>query len=65
MERFIRTLLNGWAYAHAYPNANEHKSCLPEWLHEYNRRRPHSSLNNQAPVSRLGLSVNNVMSLRS
>ena len=62
-ERFIRALLNEWAYAHAYPNANGRRAHLPEWLHDYNRHRPHSSLGNQAPIPRLGLKVNNVVRL--
>ena len=55
VERLIRTLLNERAYAHAYPSSDARKAHLPEWLHYYNWHRPHSSLGNQAPVSRLGL----------
>ena len=65
VERFIRTLLNEWAYAHAYRSSDERNAHLPEWLHYYNWHRPHSSLGNQAPISRLGLSVNNVVRLHS
>uniref|UniRef100_UPI00257FA0F0 integrase core domain-containing protein n=1 Tax=Oceanithermus sp. TaxID=2268145 RepID=UPI00257FA0F0 len=65
VERFIRTLLNEWAYAHAYRSSDERNAHLPEWLHYYNWHRPHSSLGNQAPVSRLGVSVNNVVRLHS
>jgi len=64
-ERFIRTLLNEWAYAHAYPSSEIRDSYLPQWLHYYNWHRPHSSLGNQTPVSCLGLSVNNVVRLRT
>ena len=63
VERFIRTLLNEWAYAHAYRSSDERDAHLPKWLHYYNWHRPHSSLGNQAPVSRLGLQVNNVVRL--
>ncbi|WP_457637137.1 integrase core domain-containing protein, partial [Oceanithermus sp.] len=63
--RFIRTLLSEWAYAYAYQSSDERKAHLPEWLHYYNWHRPHTSLGNQAPVSRLGLSVNKVVGLRS
>jgi transposase InsO family protein len=65
VERFIRTLLNEWAYAHAYPSSDEREACLPQWLHYYNWHRPHSSLGNQAPISRLGLGVNKVVRLHS
>ncbi len=65
VERFIRTLLNEWAYAHAYRSSDERNAHLPEWLHYYNGHRPHSSLGNQAPVSRLGVSVNNVVRLHN
>ncbi|WP_456476515.1 IS481 family transposase [Oceanithermus sp.] len=63
VERFIRTLLNEWAYAHAYRSSDERNAHLPEWLHYYNWHRPHSSLKNKAPVSRLGVRVNNVVRL--
>jgi len=65
VERFIRTLLNEWAYAHAYPSSDERAAYLPQWLHYYNWHRPHSSLGNQAPVSRLGVRVNKVVRLHS
>ena len=65
VERFIRTLLNEWAYAHAYPSSEARNAHLPEWLHFYNWHRPHTSLKNRAPISRLGLRVNNVVRLHS
>ena len=63
VERFIRTLLNEWAYAHAYPSSDARNAHLPEWLHFYNWHRPHTSLGNRAPISRSGLRVNNVVRL--
>jgi len=63
VERFIRTLLNEWAYAHAYRSSDERNAHLPRWLHCYSWHRPHSSLGYQAPISRLGLSVNKVVRL--
>ena len=63
VERFIRTLLNEWSYAHVYQNSEEREAYLPQWLHYYNWHRPHSSLGNQAPISRLGVSVNNALRL--
>ncbi len=63
VERFIRTLLNEWAYAHVYQSSEELEAYLPKWLHYYNWHRPHTSLGNQAPISRLGVSVNKVVRL--
>ncbi|HGY08454.1 MAG TPA: IS481 family transposase, partial [Oceanithermus profundus] len=50
---------------HAYRSSDERNAHLPEWLHYYNWHRPHSSLGYQAPISRLGLSVNNVVRLHT
>jgi transposase InsO family protein len=52
-ERFIRTMLNGWAYAAVYGTSSERTAALPGWLELYNRRRPHGSLNRQTPTQRL------------
>jgi transposase InsO family protein len=52
-ERFIRTLLAGWAYGAIYRNSAERKAALSGWLDFYNRRRPHGSLGHQAPLDRL------------
>ena len=65
VERFIRTLLNEWAYAHVYQSSEEREAYLPRWLHYYNWHRPHTSLGHQAPISRLGVSVNNVVRLHT
>jgi transposase InsO family protein len=61
-ERFIRTMLAGWAYGAIYRNSNERRDALPGWLDFYNRRRPHRSLGRQAPLERLQtLNRNNVL----
>ena len=52
-ERFIRTLLGGWAYAAIYRNSDERRAALAGWLDFYNRRRPHGSLGHQPPLARL------------
>ena len=52
-ERFIRTLLAGWAYAAIYRSSAERAAALSGWLDFYNRRRPHGSLGHQAPLDRL------------
>ncbi|MDR5865364.1 IS481 family transposase [Halomonas koreensis] len=62
-ERFIQTALREWAYARSYESSEERGKHLPAWLHQYNWHRPHASLNYQPPVSRLGLSVNNLVGL--
>ena len=61
-ERFIRTLLGGWAYGAIYRSSTERTAALAGWLDFYNRRRPHGSLSHQPPLSRLRqLSGNNVL----
>jgi len=51
-ERFIRTLLNGWAYGAIYRSSHERTTSLDGWLWHYNHRRRHSALGHQPPVSR-------------
>jgi transposase InsO family protein len=64
-ERFIQTALREWAYAQAYPTSQHRRDALPAWLHRYNWHRPHSSLKSQTPISRLGLSEDNLLRLHS
>jgi transposase InsO family protein len=52
-ERFIRTLLNDWAYGRLYADSDERARALPLWLNHYNYRRPHGSLGHKPPSSRL------------
>ena len=54
-ERFIRTLLNGWAYAAIYRTSNERTTALDGWLWHYNHQRRHSALGHQPPASRTNL----------
>jgi transposase InsO family protein len=51
-ERFIRTLLQGWAYGAIYASSPERTSALDGWLWHYNHRRRHSALGRQPPASR-------------
>jgi transposase InsO family protein len=51
-ERFIRTLLAGWAYGAIYRTSNERTLALDGWLWHYNHRRRHSALGHQPPVNR-------------
>jgi transposase InsO family protein len=54
-ERFIRTLLAGWAYAAIYRSSHERTAALDGWLWHYNHRRRHAALGHQPPVSRTNL----------
>src|SRR6185312_12199623 len=51
-ERFIRTLLNGWAYGAIYRSSTERTKALDGWLWHYNHRRQHAALGHQAPITR-------------
>ena len=60
-ERFIRTLLTGWAYGAIYATSSERTDGLEGWLYTYNHTRPHGSLGHQPPIRRLhALTMNNV-----
>ena len=52
-ERFIRTLLGGWAYGPIYGSSRERTAALDGWLWTYNHRRPHGSLGHKPPIARL------------
>jgi transposase InsO family protein len=54
-ERFIRTMLGGWAYGAIYRSSSERTAALDGWLWHYNHRRRHSALGRQPPVSRTNL----------
>jgi transposase InsO family protein len=54
-ERFIRTLVSGWAYGAVYASSAERTATLDGWLWHYNHRRRHSALGRQPPVSRTNL----------
>jgi transposase InsO family protein len=53
VERFIQTLKREWAYAHSWPSSTERSRALASFLRYYNRRRPHSSLSDRPPISRV------------
>jgi transposase InsO family protein len=52
-ERFIRTLLAGWAYGAIYGSSHERAAALDGWLWTYNHRRPHGALSHKPPIARL------------
>lgn len=56
-ERFIRTLLGGWAYGAIYGSSAERTAALDGWLWSYNHRRRHQAIGRQTPISR----VNNLL----
>ena len=63
-ERFIQTALREWAYARTYESSDHRAQHLPLWLHQYNRLRPHASLQYQPPISRI-IQLNNLVGLHS
>ena len=53
-ERFIRTMLGGWAYSGAiYATSHERTTALDGWLYHYNHHRRHQAIGRQPPISRL------------
>jgi transposase InsO family protein len=62
-ERFIQTALREWAYAQAYPTSDRRAIELPFWLHRYNWHRPHGGIKSKTPISRLGLTQDNLLRL--
>jgi len=61
-ERFIRTMLGGWAYGAIYRSSAERNAALAGWLDFYNRQRPHGSLSHRPPLTRLHeLNGNNLL----
>jgi transposase InsO family protein len=59
-ERFIRTMLAGWAYGAIYRSSAERNAALAGWLDFYNRRRPHGTLSHKPPTARLN-ELNNLL----
>jgi transposase InsO family protein len=53
VERFIQTLDTEWAHARVWPNSTTRDRGLASWLRYYNRRRPHTSLDDKPPISRV------------
>jgi len=53
VERFHQTMGREWAYGLAYRSHRQRNQALPHWLDHYNRTRPHSSLGDRPPISRV------------
>jgi transposase InsO family protein len=51
-ERFIQTLLRGWAYANPYTSSWRRSQALRPWVRHYNVERPHAALDYQPPCVR-------------
>jgi transposase InsO family protein len=52
-ERFIRTMLGGWAYGAIYRSSAERTAALDGWLWHYNHHRKHAALGHKPPIARL------------
>ena len=59
-ERFIRTMLGGWAYGAIYRDSTERNQALAGWLDFYNHRRPHGAISHKPPAARLN-ELNNLL----
>lgn len=59
-ERFIRTLLGGWAYGAIYRDSSQRNASLAGWLDFYNHHRPHGALSHKPPIARLN-ELNNLL----
>ena len=53
VERFHQTMGREWAYRLAYRSHHQRNQALPHWLQHYNQQRPHSSLGDRPPISRV------------
>ena len=52
-EAFNKTLQREWAYQRPYYSNRERLDALPIFLQDYNYARPHTSIGNKPPASRL------------
>ena len=64
VERFVQTSLREWAYARAYDTSEQRRAELPAFLFRYNCHRP-QGINGCTPISRIDLSVDNLLSIHS
>ncbi len=53
VERFQQTMSREWGYGLAYPSSDHRAEALPPWLRYYNNQRPHSSIGDRPPISRV------------
>ncbi len=53
IERFHRTLADGWAFKKFYSSENARRNAMPAWIHHYNHHRPHTAIGKLPPISRI------------
>jgi transposase InsO family protein len=53
VERFHQAMSREWAYGVTYQDHHARDQALPYWLDHYNTKRPHSSLGDRPPISRV------------
>ena len=53
VERFHQTMAREWGYGLPYRSHHHRNRALPHWLAYYNERRPHSSIGDLPPISRV------------
>jgi transposase InsO family protein len=53
VERFIQTLEQEWSKSQVWPSSRHRDRALGSFLRYYNRRRPHTSLGDRPPISRV------------
>jgi transposase InsO family protein len=53
IERFHRTLAEGWAFKKFYNSESARRAALPAWVHDYNHHRPHTAIGKASPINRL------------
>ena len=64
-ERFIQTAIREWAYRHSYNTSEIRTAALPNWVHHYNWHRRHGGIGGKTPISRLGLTEDNLLRLHT
>jgi transposase InsO family protein len=52
-ERFIRTMLAGWAYGAIYASSAQRTAALDGWIYRYNHHRRHAGIGRETPITRL------------
>lgn len=53
IERFHRTLVFEWAYAHHYDSDAARAATYQAWIHDYNHHRPHTGIGGKSPIDRV------------
>jgi transposase InsO family protein len=53
IERFHRTLADGWAFRRLFASEAQRRNAMPSWIHEYNHHRIHTAIGRKPPITRL------------